>query len=262
MKCDPETNNYLIFDQQYNPSTYETEAPPLNFSSAPPANPHPPISEFLSSTQLPSDATSYPLPRSEDPFSEKYANNGTDYLVDNEYDDQFISSLSDPSFDYTMPSTSGTQSFSSSSYPANSVEEEHYRELENQSFRPFVQDTRPTIYSYGSLAPQVPQALPPKQNLSESIECYRTDNQNYTGLEYPTTDTPGSRKRKLDESHASTTSVKSRVVSNAQLNPNAVAIMDEWYRSHLDKPYPNKEEKLRMALAGDITETQVNSEVL
>ena len=228
--------------------------PPLNFSSTPAANPHPSISEFLSSTQLTNDVAALPQSRSDDPFSGKYPTNGADYIVDNAFDDQFISTLSDPSFDYTLPSNSGTQSYSSTNYQISSVEENQYRELENQSFRPFVQDSRPTIYSYRSLAPQAP---PPEQNIHGSVEYYRTDNQTFDSIDYSASGNQSIRKRKLEEPQASSGSSKVRAVSNAQLNPNAVAIMDEWYRSHLDRPYPNKEEKLRMAIAGDITETQV-----
>ena len=46
---------------------------------------------------------------------------------------------------------------------------------------------------------------------------------------------------------------------NKLLNPNAIAIMTEWFESHLSHPYPTQEEKELMAVQGGISVAQVIS---
>ena len=46
---------------------------------------------------------------------------------------------------------------------------------------------------------------------------------------------------------------------NKLLNPNAIAIMTEWFESHLSHPYPTQEEKELMAAQGGISLAQVIS---
>lgn len=164
-----------------------------------------------------------------------------------------MSSLSEQSYDYGMPHPSTTHGIHSTAYAMEPVEEGHLVETENQGFRPFVQDSRPSIYAYRSLVHSSPQ-----QNDSGSAECYKFANHIYMNQEFAGVDTSDNRTKNCEELQTSSESHKGRTAPNSQLNPNAVAIMDEWYRAHLDRPYPNKEEKLRMAIAGDITETQVD----
>ncbi|KAH9286459.1 hypothetical protein ECG_01910 [Echinococcus granulosus] len=210
--------------------------------------------EYLSSTFLPTDTSSYLQVRSDEPFCDKYPNNNSDFLGDTSLEEQILPSLPERSYDYSMPPTSTTHSLNSTAYPMEAVEEEHLVEPNNQIFRPFVQDSRPAIYAYRSLAQSTPQ-----QNDVGPGECYKANSHIYMQQEFAGLDTSHNGMQGQDEPQTSGDIQKGKTAPNSQLNPNAVAIMDEWYRAHLDRPYPNKEEKLRMAIAGDITETQVGS---
>ncbi|VDM24081.1 unnamed protein product [Hydatigera taeniaeformis] len=245
-----EESGFVDYNSQSTQNIYDTalaSAPPPPLPSLPSA--HPSISEYLPSTFMPTDTSSYLQVRGDESFSAKYTNNGGEFLGDNPLEDQILPSLSEQSYDYGMPSASATQSFHSTAYAMEPAEEHRLGESENHSFRPFIQDSHPTIYTYRSLAQSTPQ-----QN-----EGFKFDNQIYMTQEFGGADTSDTQTRISDDLQTSNDTQKGRTAPNSQLNPNAVAIMDEWYRAHLDRPYPNKEEKMRMAIAGDITETQVGS---
>lgn len=69
---------------------------------------------------------------------------------------------------------------------------------------------------------------------------------------------PGKRKRQDTDPAADNTSYK-RGRHNEPLNHQAIMIMVEWYNGHRENPYPNKQDKLKMATEGGITVSQVKS---
>ena len=52
---------------------------------------------------------------------------------------------------------------------------------------------------------------------------------------------------------------KAKVSRKHQLPDEAVDILNEWFDNHLNTPYPQIEEKERLAKAGNITVKQVNA---
>ncbi|KAL5963195.1 Pre-B-cell leukemia transcription factor 4, partial [Taenia solium] len=254
-KCDPEDSGLIDYNPQYSQNIYDTAlAPSIPLTPLlPRPSAHPPMSEYLPSTFMSTDTSSYLQVRSDESFSDKYPT-GSDFLGDTSLEDQMLPSLSEQSYDYGMPYISTTHSLHSTAYAMEPVEEGHSVETENQGFKPFVQDSRPAIYTYRSLVQSTPQ-----QDNTGPAECYKFANPIYMSQEFAGVDDSDNRAKSCEELQTLGESHKGRAAPNSQLNPNAVAIMDEWYRAHLDRPYPNKEEKLQMAMAGDITETQVGS---
>ncbi|KAL5111608.1 hypothetical protein TcWFU_002625 [Taenia crassiceps] len=245
-KCDPEDSGFVDYNPQYGQNIFEsTLAPSFPLPSA-----HPPVSDYLSSTFMSTDASSYLQVRSDESFSDKYPNS-SDFIGDTPLEDQVLPSFSEQSYDYSMPHPLTIHSLQSTAYTMESAEGGHVVETGNQAFGPFVQDSRPAIYAYRSLAQSTPQ-----QNDTGHVECYNAGSHVYMDQDFAGVEATDDQNKNCEDLQASH---KGRTAPNSQLNPNAVAIMDEWYRSHLDRPYPNKEEKLRMAIAGDITETQVGS---
>lgn len=198
---------------------------------------HPPITEILSANLTVPEVAAYQQVRTENSFNaDKYSTSECfNILGDSGYDDQMMSSYSEQCYDYSLQSNSGCQSLNTSTYQVEQSEDE---------FRPFVQDTRNDAYNYATVM----------QNTSDYNDFYgNPENQEFANHDFSSYAGHEPRKRRAYESDQT----RMRSSSNCQLNPTAVAIMDAWYRKHLDRPYPNKEEKLNMAIAGSITETQV-----
>ncbi|KAM7541499.1 hypothetical protein Aperf_G00000022378 [Anoplocephala perfoliata] len=244
-KIDPEEKTYLNFNNQYSQEGYNSGTGPLNLQNIQPPQTsiqsQPPISEIIPSDQNSADIADYQQVHTGNSLVDKYsANESLSFLNDSGFDEQLMSAYSEPCYDYSLQSSSGSQSLNASNFQINPAEDE---------FRPLVQDSRTSVYDYGTAT----------QHSDEYGGFYKSENQDFVTQELSGCSTPQIRKRRTYDTQPSSEPSRVRTASNCQLNTTAVAIMDSWYRSHLDRPYPNKEEKMRMAVAGDITETQVGS---
>ncbi|VDL18627.1 unnamed protein product [Hymenolepis diminuta] len=241
-KIDPTEKNFLNYDYQCSQDGYGSGTGPLNLQNpqlSESIQSHPPITEILSANLTVPEVAAYQQVRTENSFNaDKYSTSECfNILGDSGYDDQMMSSYSEQCYDYSLQSNSGCQSLNTSTYQVEQSEDE---------FRPFVQDTRNDAYNYATVM----------QNTSDYSDFYgNPDNQEFANQDFSSYAGHEPRKRRAYENDQA----RMRSSSNCQLNPTAVAIMDAWYRKHLDRPYPNKEEKLNMAIAGSITETQVGS---
>ncbi len=94
----------------------------------------------------------------------------------------------------------------------------------------------------------IPAPPPPKSEITHK-PMTRSQNPELAGT---------SCKRPSSDLEVSTSShKKARFNTYNQLDQKAVAIMEDWYSRHQDRPYPTKREKHQMATEGGITETQV-----
>jgi len=83
---------------------------------------------------------------------------------------------------------------------------------------------------------------------------------NYTSSSYSQDRCSGIDASYLQEEHF--TSAKNRICKKSRkqlLSDEAVEIMNNWFEDHVNNPYPQPEEKERMALAGNITVKQVTA---
>lgn len=235
-KIEPTDKAFIGYDNQYSQEDYLPGAVPLNLQNSQTVDSlqqH--IVDILPPTDVVPEVAAYQQVRTENAFNtDKYSSSESYMLGDSGYDEQIMTGFSDHCHDYSQQSCSGCPNPSSSSYSLEQSEEE---------YRHYVQDPRNDTYAYSSVM----------QNNGEYTNYYRNSEGQEYKYDFAAYGEHEPRKRRTLDND----SLRVRASSNCQLNPTAVAIMDAWYRKHLDRPYPNKEEKMSMAIAGSITETQV-----
>ena len=106
-----------------------------------------------------------------------------------------------------------------------------------QQHPPKMAQSHPTLHRVGTQAPNLPMDGNVKR---QSLQQYSVV-PNIAPKEVP-------KKKRHGRSR-----------SNNPLNPDAIAVMTDWYEQNLDNPYPSEAEKHRMAEDGNISVTQVNS---
>ncbi|VDD84099.1 unnamed protein product, partial [Mesocestoides corti] len=234
VKCDPDSSSCPSYEQSSTNYGYEKDATPANYT------------------------LSHYVPENNTTFGDMKCN---DYLGAPVHD-PMLPSVVDSScqnFGFGYPFASTAFDLHSPFHLDTRLE---FVEPGNQLYRHYVNEAHSAIMPYKNLTYNAadPNLLPTSSSSyykpTDQSSCKRlTENEDRNSLSLAVIPQKGS----LSKVKTPGDQPKVRMISNNQLNPNAVAIMDEWYRDHLDKPYPSKYEKRRMAIAGAITEAQVGS---